>query len=346
MSDRDDVCVLLPAMDEAETVARVVGDFGETGFEDVLVVDGGSTDGTRAAAREAGARVVEQSGRGKGQAVREAVRDHVDAPYVLMADADATYDAADAEAMLDPLFAGDADHVIGDRFADMRPGAMTRLNRVGNRLINLAFRAIHREDYRDILSGYRAFTRESFRRLRLTADGFGIETEMAVECAKKRVSVSVVPITYRERPGGSTTNLRPFRDGGVILLELYRKAKTNNPLFYFGSAGAASTALGAAMAAFVLYRWVSAGVGHEIVAVAAVGATVLGIQLLMFGVLADMIHSLHREQVDRYERAAGRAGGGDPDREPGPDTARGDADTGGDTARGDADAALRRDADD
>jgi dolichol-phosphate mannosyltransferase len=180
---------------------------------------------------------------------------------------------------------------------------MSRLNRVGNRLINLAFRAIHRESYRDILSGYRAFTRESFLRLHLTADGFGIETEMAVECVKNRVSVAVVPITYRERPGGSATNLHPIRDGGVIFLELYRKAKTNNPLFYFGSVGAASTAAGLAMGAFVLYRYLAFGISHEVVAVGAVGATILGIQLLVFGVLADMIHSLHREQIARYDRA-------------------------------------------
>jgi dolichol-phosphate mannosyltransferase len=311
MSDHDDVCVLLPTMNEAETVARVVEDFRGAGFENVLVIDGGSTDETRSIAREAGARVVEQSGRGKGQAVREAVRDHVGAPYVLMADADATYDADDAAGMLDPLFAGEADHVIGDRFADMRPGAMTRLNRIGNRLINLAFRAIHREDYGDILSGYRAFTRESFERLHLTADGFGIETEMAVECVKNRLSVRVVPITYRERPGGSATNLHPIRDGGVIFLELYRKAKTNNPLFYFGSAGAAATVAGLGMGAFVLYRYLAFGISHEIIAVGSVGAVVLGIQLLVFGVLADMIHSLHREQIARYERVMGESAGGD-----------------------------------
>ncbi|QAU12659.1 S-layer glycoprotein N-glycosyltransferase AglJ [Halorubrum sp. BOL3-1] len=312
MSDLDDVCVLLPTMNEAETVARVVTDFRDAGFENVLVIDGGSTDGTRSTAREVDARVAEQSGRGKGQAVREAVHRHVDASYVLMADADATYDAADADAIIDPLLAGDADHVVGDRFADMRPGAMTHLNRVGNRLINLAFRAIHREDYGDILSGYRAFTRESFERLHLTADGFGIETEMAVECVKNRLSVAVVPITYRERPGGSATNLHPVRDGGVIFLELYRKAKTNNPLFYFGSAGAASTAAGAGMAAFVLYRYLAFGVSHEVVAVGAVGAVILGIQLLVFGVLADMIHSLHREQIERYERAIDGGAGGRP----------------------------------
>ena len=310
MSEYDDVCVLLPTMNEAETVARVVSDFRDAGFENVLVIDGGSADETQSIARETGARVVEQSGRGKGQAVREAVRDHVNAQYVLMADADATYEASDASAMLDPLLRGDADHVIGDRFADMRPGAMTRLNRIGNRLINLAFRAIHRQGYQDILSGYRAFTRESFRRLHLTADGFGIETEMAVECVKNRLSVAVVPITYRERPGGSATNLHPIRDGGVIFLELYRKAKTNNPLFYFGSAGAASTAAGAAMAAFVLYRYLAFGISHEVIAVGAVGAVILGIQLLVFGVLADMIHSLHREQIAWYERALDGESGG------------------------------------
>ncbi|MFW6316905.1 MAG: S-layer glycoprotein N-glycosyltransferase AglJ [Halorubrum sp.] len=303
MSDYDDVCVLLPTMDEVETVARVVEAFRDVGIGNVLVIDGGSSDGTRAAAREAGARVVVQSGHGKGQAVREAVRDHVEAPYVVMADADATYDAADVDAMLEPLLDGEADHVIGNRFADMRPGAMTRLNRIGNRIINLAFRAIHGEGYRDILSGYRAFTRESFRRLHLTADGFGIETEMAVECVKNDVPVAVVPITYRERPGGSATNLHPIRDGGVIFLELYRKAKTNNPLFYFGSIGAASTAAGAVMTAYVLYEWFVFRVAHEVIAVGAVGAAILGIQLLIFGVLADMILSLHHEQVARLERA-------------------------------------------
>ena len=307
MSEYDDVCVLLPAFEEAETVGDVVSSFRDAGFDNLLVIDGGSGDDTRAIAREAGARVVEQAGEGKGQAVREAVRDHVEAPYVLMADADATYDPSDAEAMLEPLFSGEADHVIGNRFAGMRSGAMTRLNRIGNRLINRAFRAIHGESYADILSGYRAFTRESFRRLNLTADGFGIETQMAVECAKHRVRVAVVPVTYRPRPGGSATNLHPIRDGGVIFMELYRKAKTNNPLFYFGSVGAVSTTAGAAMAAFVLYRWIVFEVGHEIIAVAATGAIILGIQLLVFGVLADMILSLHRERMAKDVAVGTRA---------------------------------------
>jgi dolichol-phosphate mannosyltransferase len=301
MADPDGVCVLVPTLDEAETVDDVIDDFRDEGYENVLVVDGGSTDGTREVARAAGARVVVQSGSGKGQAVREAVRKHVDADYVLMLDGDGTYRAADADALVEPLLAGEAEHVIGDRFADMRPGAMTLLNRVGNRLINAAFGVIHGGSFDDILSGYRAFTRESFERMHLTADGFGIETEMAVECAKRGIRTTVVPITYLPRPAGSNTNLHPIRDGGIIILELYRRAKTNNPLFYFGSVGTVATLAGFVVAAYVGVEWITRRVSHEVLAVAAAFAILVGVQLLMFGVLADLILSLHREQLRERE---------------------------------------------
>ena len=296
-----DVCVLLPTLNESATIVDVVRSYQEAGFEDILVVDGGSVDDTRELAREAGARVMTQSGSGKGQAVREAVG-QVDAEYVLMVDADLTYRARDAERMLEPLLVGDFEHVIGNRFAKMEPGAMTRLNQLGNKIINRGFTFIHGENYRDILSGYRAFRTDSFAKLTLSADGFGIETEMAVECAKNGIRTEVVPITYRPRPDGSSTNLHPIKDGGIIFLELYRKAKTSNPLFYFGSVGLTSTIAGLGMAAFVVFRWLVDGVGHEIVAVGATAALLFGVQLLMFGVLADLILSLHREQADRIDR--------------------------------------------
>ncbi|WP_152040983.1 S-layer glycoprotein N-glycosyltransferase AglJ [Salinigranum salinum] len=301
MPHPDDVCVLVPTLDEVETIAGVVVGYHEEGFENVLIVDGGSTDGTREAAESAGARVVVQSGSGKGQAVREAVTDHVDTPYVLMVDGDGTYLPEDAETMLAPLDDG-YDHVIGDRFADMRDGAMSRLNRVGNRLFNRAFAFIHGTDFGDILSGYRAFTRESFEEMTLSAEGFGIETEMAVECAKHRIKTTVVSITYLPRPSGSNTNLSPLRDGSIILLELYRRAKTNNPLFYFGSVGFVATAIGLGIGIWVGVEWVTRSISHEVMAVVSAFAILFGVQLLMFGVLSDLIFSLHREQMQRLER--------------------------------------------
>ncbi|WP_435144656.1 S-layer glycoprotein N-glycosyltransferase AglJ [Halobaculum sp. P14] len=299
--DRDAVCVLLPTYNEAETVGDVVRDFRDHGFSNVLVIDGDSDDGTRERAVEAGARVAVQSRTGKGQAIREAVSEHIDAEYVLMADADGTYRAADADDMLAPLFDGSAEHVIGDRFADMEAGAMTGFNKVGNAVFNWLFRNIHGEDFADILSGYRAFTRESFERLQLSADGFGIETELSVECARHGVDTTVVPITYLPRPDGSNTNLHPVRDGGIILMALYRQAKTSNPLFYFGSAGVLSGAVGVAVAGYVAYDWFANGVSHEVLAIAAGIALIFGVQLVMFGVLSDLLVTLHRETLDRLE---------------------------------------------
>jgi dolichol-phosphate mannosyltransferase len=299
--DFDDVCVLVPTYNEAETISDVVADFREAGFDDVLVVDGGSDDDTPEIAESEGARVVYQSGSGKGQAVREGIREYVDRDYILMLDGDATYGVDDADAMLAPLRDGDAEHVIGNRFADLREGAMTRFNQLGNRMINRGFRFVHGESFGDILSGYRAFTRESFYSMTLTSDGFGIETEMAVECAKRNIPTTVVPITYYPRPSGSDTNLRPVRDGGIIFLELYRRAKTNNPLFYFGSLGVLSTVTGFLIAVYVVVEWVTVNVSHEVLAVVSGFGIIVGVQLLMFGVLADLVLTLHRETLQRID---------------------------------------------
>jgi dolichol-phosphate mannosyltransferase len=305
MADRSDVCVLLPTLEEAETIGGVVDGFLAAGFEHVLVVDGHSTDGTREVAREHGARVVTQTGSGKGQAVREGI-EHVEQPYVLMADGDGTYRPGDAEAMLEPLFEGRADHVIGDRFADMEAGAMTRLNRVGNRIINRIFTAVHGRDLQDILSGYRAFTRASVERFQLDAEGFGIETELAVECVRHGVNTEVVPVRYDRRPGGSETNLHPLTDGGRIVLTLYALTKTNNPIFYFGFVAAVGGFAGVALGGYVLYDYVFYGISHEVIALLGVFVILLSMQLFMFGVLSDIIVSVNREQSRRLEEVADR----------------------------------------
>lgn len=308
MADSDDVCVLVPTYNEGETIGAVVRGFVEQGYEHVLVIDGGSTDDTQGIAREAGARVVEQSGTGKGQAVREALQRYVERPYVLMLDGDSTYRPGEADRLLEPLLEGRAEHVVGNRFADMRPGAMTRLNQIGNRVINRSFSMIHGRNLVDILSGYRAFTLESVNRLRLRADGFGIETEMSVECVKHNVRTEVVPITYEPRPEDSETNLRPFRDGAHIIVTLYQMAKTNNPLFYFGSVGSLSTLAGLVLAAYVAYEWFVRSISHEVIAFLAGSAVLFGVQLLMFAVLSDMIVAVNREQTRQLQQIARQIG--------------------------------------
>ncbi|MFC7114833.1 S-layer glycoprotein N-glycosyltransferase AglJ [Natronoarchaeum sp. GCM10025703] len=297
----EDVCVLIPTLDEAETIGDVIDGFRAEGYENVLVIDGGSADETREIARDHGARVVEQRGEGKGQAVIEALEE-IDAEYVLLVDGDATYRPEDADAMLEPLREGRAEHVIGNRFADMHPGAMTRLNRLGNRLINRTFAVVHHRNLTDVLSGYRAFSVESIERLDLSSNGFGIETELAVECVRQGIDTEVVPIGYHPRPDGSETNLHPLRDGAVIALTLYRLAKLNNPILYYGAIGSTSMLAGGVLGLYVGYRWFVEGISHEVLALLGSFAILLGIQIIMFGVLSDMIVTLHREQRRRIEQ--------------------------------------------
>ena len=320
----DDVCVIVPTLDEAETIGDVVRGFREQGYSNVLVVDGGSTDGTREEAKRAGAGVVEQSGSGKGQAIREGIR-LTEAPYVLYLDGDGTYDPADADRMLEPLRQGKAEHVIGDRFADIRDGAMPRLNQFGNRVINGAFRTIHGRDFGDILSGYRAFTRASVEKLSLDSDGFVIETELAVECVKHRVSTVVVPVTYHPRPDQSQTNLNPFRDGARIVVALYSLARMNNPLFYFGTVGGLSTLVGVGLGMYVGYEWFirEPPISHEALAVVASFFILFGFQLFMFGFLSDVVIAVNREHARQLDELTTRmeeqerdhrTGGSRPDR--------------------------------
>ncbi|RRJ29851.1 S-layer glycoprotein N-glycosyltransferase AglJ [Halocatena pleomorpha] len=299
----DDVCVLIPTFNEAPTIGSVVDGFIDQGYTNVLVIDGGSTDDTQAVAAAHGARVIEQRRSGKGQAVREGL-EYIDTEYIVLVDGDSTYDPADADQLLEPLFEGRADHVIGNRLVQLDDEAMSRLNRFGNQLINSAFTMIHGRDFGDILSGYRAFARDSLDQLQLSADGFTIETELAVASVKHQIPTAVVPIEYTPRPSESETNLDPIRDGGRIIHALYSMARRNNPLFYFGSVGGLSILFGISIGAFVGYDWFIHHVSHEALAVVSAFAILLGVQLFMFGVLSDMVIAVNREHTRQVQALA------------------------------------------
>lgn len=248
MVEKDELTVLVPTYNEEPTVGEVVRGFLTQGYDDVLVIDGGSDDETQKVAEEAGARVVEQSGSGKGQAVREAVHEHMERPYVVMIDGDGTYLPEEVDRLLAPLEDG-ADHVLGNRLGN--PEAFTRLNYIGNHIFNFEFRLAHGKHLGDILTGYRAFTLESARELTLTEEGFGIETEMCAECLGAGQRVETVDITYLERPEGSEENLHPVFDGARIGYVVYKTTRRTRPAFFYG------VALAVAVVAVVVFALLS-----------------------------------------------------------------------------------------
>lgn len=137
---KDDVCILIPTLNEGKTIGKLVTEFKKLGYNDVLVIDGNSTDNTVQEAKASGARVVTQYGKGKGAAVQQAFN-MIDKEITVMIDGDGTYLPEDVEKLIEPIRTGKADHVMGNRFARFEKGAFTRLNLLGNKMLNRAFNA-------------------------------------------------------------------------------------------------------------------------------------------------------------------------------------------------------------
>ena len=289
--EKDKVCILIPTLNEAPTIGALVQEFQSAGYSWIVVMDGNSRDATRERAQEAGARVIVQTGKGKGNALIEAFR-QIDAPYILMLDGDGTYSIDDAERMLTPLFE-DYDQTIGNRLVPENMASFSRLNLFGNQLLNRLFKLAQGVYLFDILSGYRGFTRESVHQLHLKETGFEIETEISAEAVRNNQRVKVVPIGYYKRPG-THTKLNPFHDGLKILTTIYKLARMNNPMFYFGLIGVIIMIGGIVTGTYVLSEWLR-HVDHLPLTVLTVLLIVVGFQIFMFGVISDMLLGYHRE---------------------------------------------------
>ncbi len=293
--NKEDVCVLIPTLNEGKTIGELVKEFKLQGFEDILVMDGHSTDNTVLNAQRAGARVIVQCGTGKGQAISQAFH-LISSKYVVMIDGDGTYLAGEINKLLLPLSIGQADHVIGNRFSNYEKGAFTWLNLNGNRILNKIFGFAYGVWLNDILSGYRAFNYNTIKQIELNRTGFEVETEITIECVKNDLKTVEVPITYLSRVGGASTKLRPIRDGLRIASTIYLLARTHNPLFYFNLIGGFLTLSGMIVGVYVVDEWLK-NITHVPLAILSTLLIVTGIMMFIFAVLSDLIVSMHRENM-------------------------------------------------
>jgi len=297
-----DVCILIPTLNEEETIGGVISSFKRQGFDNILVIDGNSTDSTRAIAKRAGARVVIQRGKGKGAAVRQAF-ELIDSDIIVMIDGDGTYLPTEVQRLIEPIERGEAEHVIGNRFA--YGGAFAILHRLGNWVLNKIFSIGYGLELQDILSGYRAFTKGAVKKMTLRKEGFEIEAEMTVESVKRGIKLKEVPISYRKRRGKSKLNF--FRDGMRITYTLYVLARTHNPAFYFGIIGSAFILIGVMTGIYVVYEWFN-GVTHVPLTVFTSLMIISGIQFLIFGLLGDLLVTLQREMLEALRGRGGKEG--------------------------------------
>ncbi|MFH1420215.1 MAG: glycosyltransferase [Planctomycetota bacterium] len=231
------VAVLAPCYNEALTIAKVVGDFRrELPEAAVYVFDNNSTDGTAGIAAEAGAVVIREKKQGKGHVVA-AMLEKVDADFYVMVDGDDTYPADRVHDLLAPLVGEEADVVVGRRDAEGQAAAYPRFHVFGNWLVCTLINVIFGSKLADIMSGYRAFTRDVARNLPVIAYGFDIETEMTLQCLYRKWVVREIPVAYRERPEGSESKLNTFQDGLRVLFRILSVFRSYKPLTFFGGLG-------------------------------------------------------------------------------------------------------------
>lgn len=230
------VAVLLPCYNEEAAIAQVVRDFRSALPQaTVYVYDNASSDRTSEVAAAAGAVVVRETLRGKGNVVRRMFAD-IDADIYVLADGDDTYDAAVAPGLIETLCRDQLDMVNAAR-SNTSSDAYRRGHRFGNRLFTTMVSTLFGKRFDDILSGYRVFSRRFVKSFPALAQGFEIETELTVHALELRMPVGEVRTAYRERPEGSQSKLSTFKDGFRILLTILRLTKEERPLPFFAAAG-------------------------------------------------------------------------------------------------------------
>jgi glycosyltransferase involved in cell wall biosynthesis len=231
------IAVLVPCYNEAATVTKVVTDFRRAIPEaTVYVFDNNSTDDTANLARSAGATVIREKKQGKGHVVA-AMFEKVEADFYVMVDGDDTYPAERVRDLLAPVMAERADVVVGQRQALDEAAAYRRFHVFGNWLVKSLINLIFGAKLKDIMSGYRAFSRDVAINLPVIAYGFDVETEMTLQCLYRRWVIHEIPVEYRERPPGSFSKLSTFRDGLRVIFRILNVFRSYKPLTFFGGIG-------------------------------------------------------------------------------------------------------------
>ncbi len=292
MPDSPKIAVLVPCYNEALTIGKVIDDFHqELPDATVYVYDNNSSDETSAIAREHGATVRFEPRQGKGNVVRQMLRD-IDADAYIMVDGDDTYPADAAKDLLAPILDGSADHVVGDRLSNGTYGEEnTRaFHGFGNDLVRWLIKVLYGFEFTDVMTGYRAFSRQFAETLPVLSPGFEIETELSIHAVDKRFRIVQVPIIYRDRPEGSESKLNTVSDGIKVLGMIFSLFKDYKPLGFFSLLAAISFVIALILGVPVVMEFMATGLVPRFpTAILAVAFAGLAALMLVCGLILDTV---------------------------------------------------------
>jgi glycosyltransferase involved in cell wall biosynthesis len=289
------IAVLVPCFNEEAAVATVIADFRKAlPSADIFVYDNNSSDRTVAVARDAGATVRSERRQGKGHVVRRMFAD-VDADVYLLVDGDATYDAASAPRMIEALLSDRLDMVVGLR-VDQAAAAYRPGHRTGNRMLTGFLSSVFGQAFRDILSGYRVFSRRFVKSFPVLSDGFEIETELSVHALELALPVAEIETPYYARPEGSVSKLNTWRDGLRILGTILRLYRSEKPLRFFTAIGIFLTLVSVGLAVPILITYLEEGIVPRLpTAVLSMGLMILAMLSVSSGLVLDTVTRGRRE---------------------------------------------------
>jgi glycosyltransferase involved in cell wall biosynthesis len=283
------VAVVIPCYNEATTISVVISDFRKSLPEaEIIAFDNNSTDRTADVARAAGVRVISVPLQGKGNVVRRMFAD-VDADVFVMVDGDATYEAAAAPALVERLIENGLDMVVGSRLSDEQT-AYRLGHRFGNVLLTQCAASIFGRTFKDMLSGYRVFSRRYAKTFPAHSAGFEIETELAVYALSMRMPTAEIETQYKSRPEGSESKLNTYRDGFRILMTILKLFKSERPFAFFSAAFVICMLLSGWLAIPVFETYVETGLVPRIpTVILCSGLTLFGAILLTCGIVLDTV---------------------------------------------------------
>lgn len=289
------IAVLVPCFNEEAAIKKVVEDF-KAALPDavVYVYDNNSTDKTSEVAAAAGAEVRKEYRRGKGNVVRRMFND-IEADVYVMVDGDDTYDASRAQELVDRLVDENLDMVVGRRI-ETHQAAYRAGHRLGNAVLTGLVRWLFGANIVDMLSGYRVFSRRFVKSFPSFSREFEIETELTVHAMQMKMPVSEVDTNYKERPPGSTSKLRTFRDGWRILVTIMNLMRNERPLLFFSLIGLALTTFAVILGIPVISTYAHTGlVPRYPTAILCTGLMIIAFISIATGLILDLVSHVRRE---------------------------------------------------
>lgn len=297
------VVVIIPTLNEEKTIGKVVRDFRkELPRTNIIVFDGNSKDRTREMAKKAGAKVMLQKTKGKGNAIQE-IFSEIKVDIYIMVDGDDTYPASDVHKLIKPVLRKEADMTIGNRIDQREKGSLSLLHLFGNRIITSTLNRAFNVKLRDVLSGYRVISRKVAEDLILVSKGFEIETELTIKTLVEDYRIKEIPVRYRARPRGSEAKLKSFNDGYLIIYTIITMFRDHKPMRFFSILAAITFVIGLLLGIEVVIEWLNTGLITKIpTAILTSLLIVLGTVLFSMGLMLDSMNKKWNEVIHLIKR--------------------------------------------